>query len=146
MTRFNIPSAIPPKSTATIPEIAQRIGMHPDDAETIVRQLGIASGFSNIRGIAMNLGGGSMQITWLISQNGNVRMGPRGSCSFPYGAATLTKTLENLREDKTKDEADRAVGWIVWLDTEYLPEELVFNINYLGADQASVALNFHAPS
>jgi hypothetical protein len=37
MTRFNIPSAIPSNSTATIPEIAQRTGMHPDDAQTIIR-------------------------------------------------------------------------------------------------------------
>ncbi|KAI9766877.1 MAG: hypothetical protein M1840_006174, partial [Geoglossum simile] len=34
------------------------------------------------------------------------------------------------------------VGWIVWRAAEYLPKELVFNINYLGADQASFTLNF----
>lgn len=34
------------------------------------------------------------------------------------------------------------VGWVVWRDPEYLPQELVFNINYLGADQASFTLNF----
>jgi glutamate decarboxylase len=34
------------------------------------------------------------------------------------------------------------VGWVVWRDTKYLPQELVFNINYLGADQASFTLNF----
>ncbi|KAF2843788.1 glutamate decarboxylase [Patellaria atrata CBS 101060] len=34
------------------------------------------------------------------------------------------------------------VGWIVWRDPEYLPQELIFNINYLGADQASFTLNF----
>ncbi|KAI9808205.1 MAG: hypothetical protein M1825_004662 [Sarcosagium campestre] len=34
------------------------------------------------------------------------------------------------------------VGWIVWRGPEYLPQELVFNINYLGADQASFTLNF----
>jgi glutamate decarboxylase len=34
------------------------------------------------------------------------------------------------------------VGWIVWRAPEYLPQELVFNINYLGADQASFTLNF----
>ncbi|EGD97765.1 glutamate decarboxylase [Trichophyton tonsurans CBS 112818] len=34
------------------------------------------------------------------------------------------------------------VGWIVWRSTEYLPQELVFNINYLGANQASFTLNF----
>ena len=34
------------------------------------------------------------------------------------------------------------MGWIVWRAAEYLPKELVFNINYLGADQASFTLNF----
>jgi glutamate decarboxylase len=34
------------------------------------------------------------------------------------------------------------VGWVIWRSPEYLPKELVFNINYLGADQASFTLNF----
>ncbi|KAJ0124884.1 glutamate decarboxylase [Diaporthe amygdali] len=34
------------------------------------------------------------------------------------------------------------VGWVVWRDAEHLPQELVFNINYLGADQSSFTLNF----
>ncbi len=34
------------------------------------------------------------------------------------------------------------MGWVVWRSAEYLPQELVFNINYLGADQASFTLNF----
>ncbi|THC90226.1 hypothetical protein EYZ11_010307 [Aspergillus tanneri] len=34
------------------------------------------------------------------------------------------------------------VGWIVWRSPEYLPKDLIFNINYLGAEQASFTLNF----
>ncbi|KAJ5606566.1 hypothetical protein N7510_009347 [Penicillium lagena] len=34
------------------------------------------------------------------------------------------------------------VGWVMWRSPEYLPQELVFNINYLGADQSSFTLNF----
>ncbi|KXT11200.1 hypothetical protein AC579_826 [Pseudocercospora musae] len=34
------------------------------------------------------------------------------------------------------------VGWVVWRDPDFLPKELIFNINYLGADQASFTLNF----
>ncbi|KAI9883904.1 MAG: hypothetical protein M1823_004318 [Watsoniomyces obsoletus] len=34
------------------------------------------------------------------------------------------------------------IGWVLWRSPEYLPKELVFNINYLGADQASFTLNF----
>ncbi|KAI9675700.1 MAG: hypothetical protein M1817_001067 [Caeruleum heppii] len=34
------------------------------------------------------------------------------------------------------------VGWVIWRSPEFLPQELVFNINYLGAEQASFTLNF----
>ncbi|KAL4757575.1 glutamate decarboxylase [Aspergillus foveolatus] len=34
------------------------------------------------------------------------------------------------------------VGWVVWRSPEFLPKELIFNINYLGAEQASFTLNF----
>ncbi|KAI9932652.1 hypothetical protein ASPWEDRAFT_22424 [Aspergillus wentii DTO 134E9] len=34
------------------------------------------------------------------------------------------------------------VGWVVWRSHDFLPKELIFNINYLGAEQASFTLNF----
>ncbi|CAO3701368.1 unnamed protein product [Rhizopus stolonifer] len=34
------------------------------------------------------------------------------------------------------------IGWALWRSHEYLPQELVFNINYLGSDQASFTFNF----
>ena len=34
------------------------------------------------------------------------------------------------------------MGWNIWRSPEYLPKSLVYNINYLGADQASFTLNF----
>ncbi|KAJ4765224.1 Glutamate decarboxylase [Rhynchospora pubera] len=34
------------------------------------------------------------------------------------------------------------VGWVVWRCKEDLPEELIFHINYLGADQPTFTLNF----
>ncbi|KAH7160539.1 pyridoxal phosphate-dependent transferase [Dactylonectria estremocensis] len=34
------------------------------------------------------------------------------------------------------------VGWAIWRASEYLPQDLVFNINYLGANQSSFTLNF----
>ncbi|HEX3622979.1 MAG TPA: glutamate decarboxylase [Acidimicrobiales bacterium] len=37
------------------------------------------------------------------------------------------------------------VGWVVWRDTEALPEELVFRVNYLGGDMPTFALNFSRP-
>jgi len=34
------------------------------------------------------------------------------------------------------------IGWAIWRSHDFLPKELIFNINYLGAAQASFTLNF----
>jgi len=36
-------------------------------------------------------------------------------------------------------------GWVVWRDAKELPEDLVFNVNYLGGDMPTFALNFSRP-
>lgn len=37
------------------------------------------------------------------------------------------------------------VGWIIWRDAADLPEELIFNVNYLGGNMPTLALNFSRP-
>lgn len=37
------------------------------------------------------------------------------------------------------------VGWVVWRDKEDLPEDLIFNVNYLGGNMPTFALNFSRP-
>ncbi|WP_326945016.1 glutamate decarboxylase [Amycolatopsis sp. NBC_01307] len=37
------------------------------------------------------------------------------------------------------------VGWVIWRNKEALPSELVFNVNYLGGDMPTFALNFSRP-
>jgi glutamate decarboxylase len=37
------------------------------------------------------------------------------------------------------------VGWVVWRDPAALPEELIFNVNYLGGEMPTFALNFSRP-
>jgi glutamate decarboxylase len=37
------------------------------------------------------------------------------------------------------------VGWVVWRDKEELPKDLVFNVNYLGGQMPTFALNFSRP-
>ena len=37
------------------------------------------------------------------------------------------------------------VGWALWRDSDALPEELVFRVNYLGGDMPTFALNFSRP-
>lgn len=34
------------------------------------------------------------------------------------------------------------IGWAIWRSKDDLPEELIFHINYLGADQPTFTLNF----
>ncbi|KAL6232914.1 hypothetical protein BDW75DRAFT_232414 [Aspergillus navahoensis] len=58
---------------------------------------GIASSSRAVAGLAMDLGGGSTQITWVVARDGVVRTCPKGSFSFPYGAAALLGRLEDAR-------------------------------------------------
>jgi glutamate decarboxylase len=37
------------------------------------------------------------------------------------------------------------VGWVLWRDADALPEELIFNVNYLGGQMPTFALNFSRP-
>ncbi len=37
------------------------------------------------------------------------------------------------------------VGWIIWRDAESLPRELIFDVNYLGGNMPTFALNFSRP-
>jgi glutamate decarboxylase len=41
--------------------------------------------------------------------------------------------------------APLGVGWIVWRDAAELPEDLIFNVNYLGGNMPTFALNFSRP-
>ncbi|KAJ5378415.1 hypothetical protein N7509_011534 [Penicillium cosmopolitanum] len=78
------------------------------EEEGIVGAWGIASSFSDVEGLALDLGGGSMQMTWIISHAGEVQISPKGSVSFPYGAAALTQKLADLKRGKSKSEAKKA--------------------------------------
>ena len=37
------------------------------------------------------------------------------------------------------------VGWVLWRDKAALPEDLIFNVNYLGGNMPTFALNFSRP-
>ncbi len=41
--------------------------------------------------------------------------------------------------------APLGVGWVIWRDTAELPEELIFNVDYLGGNMPTFALNFSRP-
>jgi glutamate decarboxylase len=37
------------------------------------------------------------------------------------------------------------VGWVIWRDAAALPDDLIFNVNYLGGEMPTFALNFSRP-
>ena len=37
------------------------------------------------------------------------------------------------------------LGWVVWRSRDLMPEELIFNVSYLGGDMPTLALNFSRP-
>jgi retrograde regulation protein 2 len=75
----------------------------PKEMEGRIGALGAASSYENVRGLMMDLGGGSTQLTWIVTDNGEVRMSGKGSASLPYGAAALSKRLEAVGSVDGKD-------------------------------------------
>ena len=57
----------------------------------------------------------------------NLICGPVQICWHKFGLAPL------------------GVGWVIWRDAQCLPEELVFDVNYLGGNMPTFALNFSRP-
>lgn len=65
------------------------------ETEGRIGAFGVASSYENCTGLMMDLGGGSTQLTWIMTENGNINMSERGSVSLPYGAAALSQRLKN---------------------------------------------------
>ncbi|KAF2711513.1 Ppx-GppA-domain-containing protein [Pleomassaria siparia CBS 279.74] len=89
-------------------EIKEKTGwtveLLPKETEGRVGAFGVASSYENVRGLVMDLGGGSTQITWLWTEEGDVRMSDKGSVSLPFGAAALAKRLEEAGTHHTSRE------------------------------------------
>lgn len=82
------------------------VDMLPKEAEGRIGAFGVASSFHEVQGLVMDLGGGSTQITWMMAKDGKVETSPKGSFSFPYGAAALTREL-GLVDEQAKPEQAR---------------------------------------
>ena len=86
-------------------QIQERTGWKVDlltkEEEGRFGAMGIASSIDHMKGICMDMGGGSVQMTWVVKKpNGDVDMSPVGSVSFPYGAAALMSTLSDMNVRK----------------------------------------------
>ncbi|KAI9376232.1 major facilitator superfamily domain-containing protein [Aspergillus egyptiacus] len=99
-----------PNSVEFRAQIKERTGwdvrLLSKEDEGRIGALGIASSSREVAGLAMDLGGGSTQITWVIAKDGVVTTCPKGSFSFPYGAAALTARLEEARRVGGKAEKE----------------------------------------
>lgn len=99
-----------PNSAEFLSAIEQRTGWETrilsKEDEGRIGALGVASSFASVEGLVMDLGGGSTQITWMIAREGRVTTSPKGSVSFPYGAAALMKRLEETRRKGKKAEKE----------------------------------------
>lgn len=58
-----------------------------------VGAMGVASSLPEVKGLVMDLGGGSTQLSWLMGGKEVVKMPEDGAVSMPYGAAALTRRL-----------------------------------------------------
>lgn len=74
------------------------------EEEGRIGALGIASSFQHTEGLVMDLGGGSIQLSWLECIDGEIKMSANGSVSLPYGAAAVTKRLAMATSQPEKDE------------------------------------------
>ncbi|PYI36532.1 MFS general substrate transporter [Aspergillus indologenus CBS 114.80] len=143
-TDFNVPDTnihvLATEATRTAPNSAEfraairahtgwEVRLLSKEEEGRIGALGIASSSASVAGIAMDLGGGSTQITWVVEEGGEVRTSPRGSFSFPYGAAALGRLLEEAATKSTNALTDLKAEMTRQFQTAYrelaVPESLL---------------------
>lgn len=64
------------------------------EEECITGSFGVASSFQEVSGLFIDLGGGSTQLSWIISKHGQIEFS-ENPISLPYGAAALTNRMKN---------------------------------------------------
>ncbi len=106
-----------------------KVEMLAKEEEGRLGAMGIASSFSSVKGLALDLGGGSVQISWLFSRDGQVETSPKGSVSFPYGAAALMKLLEGALESQEQDKLQQEIAAnfekaVAYLDVPLVKESM----------------------
>ena len=90
--------------------ITRQLGWHvtmlSKEDEGRIGAMGIASSLPEVNGLVMDLGGGSMQLSWLTKNSGSgaVQMPDAGAVSMPYGAAAITRRLNEAEKKGTTGE------------------------------------------
>ncbi|KAK6429517.1 retrograde regulation protein 2 [Oleoguttula sp. CCFEE 5521] len=70
-------------------KLGWEISLLSKEEEGRIGALGVASSLPGVRGLVMDLGGGSVQLSWLDGQ----KAPKKGAVSMPYGAAALMRRL-----------------------------------------------------
>ncbi|KAI8583797.1 hypothetical protein K450DRAFT_220021 [Umbelopsis ramanniana AG] len=78
------------------------------EEEALVSAMGIVGSFDHVRGLALDLGGGSVELNYLIrdSTTSNTEQGfssSKNAVSLPYGAAALKKFLIEHDDDEERE-------------------------------------------
>ncbi|MCJ1418625.1 hypothetical protein MMC32_004973 [Xylographa parallela] len=73
------------------------VEMLSKEKEGEIGAMGVASSFSGLKGVVMDLGGGSIQLSWLDQEVGATRGGPIRSVSLPYGAAAVKRHMDEAQ-------------------------------------------------
>lgn len=71
-----------------------KVSLLSKEEEGTVGAFGVASSFQEVSGLFMDLGGGSTQLSWIISKNGEVKIS-ENPISLPYGAAALNHRMKH---------------------------------------------------
>ena len=78
------------------------VTLMPKQEEGRVGAMGIASSLPDVNGLVMDLGGGSIQLSWLVSDGKDgVKTPESGAVSMPYGAAAMSRRLTEAEEADT---------------------------------------------
>ncbi|KAL8930487.1 MAG: hypothetical protein Q9208_000671 [Pyrenodesmia sp. 3 TL-2023] len=105
---------------------AWRVEMLAKEDEGRIGAMGVASSFDSIRGLVLDLGGGSIQMTWMVSKDGEVNTSPKGAVSFPYGAAALMMRLGEVgAEGQSSLRDEMSANFETALDDLDIPKSLL---------------------
>ncbi|KAK6430205.1 retrograde regulation protein 2 [Oleoguttula sp. CCFEE 5521] len=85
--------------------VGWEISLLSKEEEGRIGALGVASSLPGVRGLVMDLGGGSVQLSWLDGQ----KAPKKGAVSMPYGAAALMRRIGEGRMRELEAEVSAAV-------------------------------------
>lgn len=97
-----------------------KVDMLSKEEEGRMGTLGIVSSFEQCEGLLMDLGGGSVQMTWLESSQGEIKGNHRGFVSLPYGAAALMQRSRQLKTSEEKNHFQQGITNEIARAFEYL--------------------------